>query len=73
MDMENVLGIVQDRNLLAARVDRGRMLLVRVGIAAILPDTTATPPSEEQLAATNILQIAKASCCDLLSMIDGLD
>jgi hypothetical protein len=65
MDMGNILGILQDRNLLAARVDRGRMPLVRVGIAVILLDTTVRPTGEEHLAATNILQIAKASCCDL--------
>lgn len=67
MDMGSILGI-QDMNLLTDRVDRGRMPLVRVGIAVILLDTTATTPSGEQPPATNILQIAKPSCRDLLSM-----
>jgi hypothetical protein len=68
MDLGNILG-AQDSNLLADGVGRGRMPLVRVGIAVILLDTTATTPSGEQPAATNILQIAKASSCDLFSMI----
>jgi hypothetical protein len=63
MDLGNILG-TQDMNLLTDRVDSGRMLSVRVEIAAILLDNTATPSP----AATNILQIAKASCCDLLSV-----
>jgi hypothetical protein len=69
MGIGNILILgTQDRNLLADIVDRGRMPLVRVGIAVILLDTTATTFSGEQPAATNILQIAKASCYDLLSM-----
>ena len=69
MGMEDILG-TQD-SLLADRVGRGRLPLVRVGIAVILLDTTATTPSGEQPAATNILQIAKASCFDLL-LLDRL-